>query len=151
VSRGRKLSRRFLAPGAGHGDGHGYVDEPLRKFVRDDPPEVRDRIRDAAQLRDEPECVDSDAIATFGDVARRNDALRRAAEIEQLREVRQRLTIPQRLADAQWRAKRQRMDVTGDVFFIRKTLERKRPDNAIRRLEALEARIDHAQSVAAAL
>jgi hypothetical protein len=102
-------------------------------------------------LRDEPECVDSDAIAEFADVARRETALRRAVEIDQLREVRQHLSVDQRIRDAQFRAKRQRIDITSDLFFLRKTMDRGRDDNTLKRLLALEDRVDQAQHITDAL
>lgn len=141
----RTPARRFLAAGARGGNGHGYLSQPQRQLGKTaDPTEVVERIATATSLCDEPEAVGPAVIDAQADLARHYNQLRRAAEIQRARETRRDLTLQDRMADAQRRAKDQRIDVSRDLLTIRKMLARHTviPAAALTRMEAVEARLD---------
>lgn len=153
--------RRFLAPTGSGGNG-AYVTQPLRGVSEvqagaseaaaravEVPRDVVERVAAATTLYDEPESI-GDAVASYTEVAHRIDSLRRAAEIEDMRERRKALRLEHRLEDARQRAKRRHVNVRNDLFVISRMLERARragngePAAAVKRMEAVEARLDGA-------
>jgi hypothetical protein len=147
----RRPAARFLAPGATAGDGHGYRTQPVRVIdpgAPADPPAVVDRVRDAASLRDEPECVGPAILDPGGDDAAYLDRLRRAAELQAARLARRELTAEDRLRELHRRAKRARVDVRRELFVMRAMLERAQrssgrvPAALAGHFERAEARVD---------
>lgn len=136
-------SRRFLAPQARSGDGKGYLGRPDRPYppVADEA-ETAARIAEARAICDEPEAIGPAIVDAYAELGRTFDELRRKAQIEQARIARTLLTVEARIRDAQRRAKIQRMDVTSELWLIRKMLIRGNETAALVRVERLEARLD---------
>jgi hypothetical protein len=153
-------NRRFLAPQAQRGDGHGYLSRPNRELskathvsedgfrdIAADSSEVVDRIAEARSLFDEPECI-SGGIVSYTESANKADTLRHARDVEIARQDRQRLESEQRIRAAHERAKRQHVNVSGELHVVQKMLDRakaggrREPVAAIRRLEKVEETLD---------
>lgn len=145
------MARKFLAPRARPGNGHGYLSEPLRPLegteYHVDPPEAVERVAGALRMCDEPECCSEDVVS-YAESAFTADTLRHAAEVEVAQEDRKRLEMEQRIVNAERRARLQHMNLSGEFFLIRKMLDRaqaggrKEPEGAVRRLEDAEAVLD---------
>jgi hypothetical protein len=142
---------RFLAPQGRSGDGRGYLNMPLRALPPDDSPETAaeaKRVAEAAAMCDEPEAVGPAILDAFGESARYYETLRHQANIERARVARQELNVEQRLRGVEERAKRQHINVSGELHVIRSMLERaksggrKEPPAAVDRLERIEAVLD---------
>ena len=141
---------KFLAPGARFGDGHGYLNAPQRELpLVADEPEVVARIAEARAMCDEPEAPSRAVIDAQADLARTYDRLRQEAMVQQARQARQFLTLENRIRDVQRRAKAQHVDVSRDLYVLRKMLDRSEkaghkqtPPAVVRRLENVEARLD---------
>lgn len=149
----RHLHRRFLAPQARSGNGHGYLTRPNRPLLGTEHP-VDERatiakIASATALCDEPEVI-SDGIVSYTETAVKAATLRHAAEVEQAHEARATMTPEQRVANAEARAKQQHVNVSSDLRFVRAAAARARaggrrlPAGALRRLERVEALLDGA-------
>lgn len=146
-------ARRFLAPKARAGNGHGYLSQPMRPLentLEPDPPEVVELIAGATRLCDEPES-DSEALADYAKTAEFWRTQKHAAEVLAARETRPLLRAEDRLRDAERRAKQsRRRDLKGEFMALRGMLDRYRrtdqepkPDSAlVRRLENVEASLD---------
>lgn len=141
--------RRFLAPGGRSGNGHGYLSTPQREPQPGESPETLARIAAATSILDEPESPGPAVIDAQADLAAHYNALRRAAEIEAAQANRQGVSIENRMADARRRAKMQHTNIAGELYVITKMIRRSQraghtsdPPAALRRLEALEARLD---------
>jgi hypothetical protein len=140
--------RRFLTKGSGNG--HGYVAQPKREYPAvADEPDVLERIASATALADEPEAPSSAWVDAEAELAAERNRLRHLAVVAQRIEIRRELTVEARIRDVQRRAKDQRVDISGELYVIRKMRSRsqraghtKEPPAAMRRLEAVEARLD---------
>ena len=115
------MARRFLAPQARSGDGRGYLNSPDREYPAvADEPEVRERIREARAMRDEPEALDRDDWKRHIDRrARGLEEQRQKFETRQREDKRRRMDFEQRLSAAQEQAKRRHMNVSPDVRLLR--------------------------------
>lgn len=157
--------RRFLAPAARPGNGHGYLTEPTREAQPvADPPEVAARIGTATSIFDEPEAPSPAWVDAEADLAATRNALRHAALVEQLRAARQELSLRARIADARRRARAQHVDVSHQLHLVERDLQRAQsrrapvpetatelresrrdeaePPAALRRMQAVEALLD---------
>ena len=142
--------RMFLAPRAAAGDGHGYRYGPTRKprLHEQESPETLEKIRDAASINDEPECVGPAILDGYQESARFYESLRHLRDVEQAQQTRKLLTAEQRIKDAQARAKRTQTDFSHEFHICRKMIDRakaggrKEPPAAIRVLEKVEAALD---------
>jgi hypothetical protein len=164
-------TRKFIAPQAKAGDGHGYLNRPPRPIPEGIDPvhDYRDaetvaRIAAATHYCDEPEAISDDIVDAFRDLGRTYDRLRHNAEVEQREHNRQALTqavgpliaAEHRMNEARRRAKLQHVDVSHELHIMRRDLDRARnggrdnPTNVIARLERLEARLDHRPDLDAA-
>lgn len=150
-------SRRFLTPGARAGStGHGYNTQPQRPLPQvADEPEITDRIRDAANMCDEPEAISAAIVDAYADLARTYDRIRHEAEVERMNVIRQALDLEQRMAEAHRRAKRQHINVSHEMRIVQQLVERAQrgnrttPPEAIRRIERIEAKLDYRPDLAA--
>lgn len=155
----RQPARRFMAPGARSGNGHGYYTQPQRPLPHaGDTPELATeaaRVADRNRFCDEPEYPDRAIVDAYGELARTYDMVRRAQELEELQRARVLLTAEQRLRDAQHKAKRRHVNLTGEFHAVRSMLDqakrggRKDPPSAVRALERIEARLDGPSEAAA--
>jgi hypothetical protein len=148
-------ARRFIAPQARSGNGHGFLSQPLRPLPEvADNPDLVARIGGATHYCDEPEAVGPDIVDAQTELARTYDRLRYQAEVEQAQKDRRMLSIEQRMADAVRRAKLRHADVSGEMHVIKQMLERARkggraePLAALERVERLEARLDYRPDLA---
>lgn len=92
-------ARKFIAPQARSGDGHGYLNRPPRPLPEAIDPigDYRDaelvaKIADATDYCDEPEAISADIVNAQADLGRTYDRLRHNAEIEQREQNRQAVT-----------------------------------------------------------
>lgn len=151
-------AQRFLAPKASAGDGHGYRNRPKREPWQDvvvdgkahteqASPETLERIKDATSITDEPECVSGAWLDFYAESARFYESIQHDAQIQAAQLARKELPIEARMADAQRRAKMQKIDMSHEFHIARKALERARrgggkQDKVIARMERIEARLD---------
>lgn len=154
------MARKFIAPGARAGDGHGYMNRPLRSLdntLEPDSPEVVDLIAGATRLTDEPEACSED-LADYARTAQFHQTLRHMQAVEQARELRPLLRAEDRIRDAQRRAKQsKRRDLSGEFLALRGMLDRyRRADqepkpgsSLLNRLERVEAKLDGVNDLAA--
>lgn len=143
--------KRFLAPQARAGDGHGYLNQPQRELhgtlQHVDEPATIEKIAACTALCDEPEAM-SDDIASYAELALKAGTLRHAREAQEAQEARSLLTPEQRLRNAEIRARQRHMDISRELHIIRQMLARARaggrtyPESALRRLERVENRLD---------
>jgi hypothetical protein len=139
------MKPRFIMPGGGQGPERlGYSHEPLRR-LQPDSAETKDRIAAGTDLRDEPEAPSKAWVDAQAELAARRDEERRAQKIALAQIIRANLSLEHRIADCQRRAKKQRTDITSELFFVERMKARGREDNALKRIEALEALLDHAE------
>ena len=151
----RKPASRFLAPQGRAGNGHGYLNQPIRPLPEvADHPDLVAKIANATHHCDEPEAPGPAIVDAITDLARTYDRIRYTAEIEAAQQSRRLLTIEQRMADAQRRAKRRHADISGEMHAIKAMLARARsggrtdPPAAHERLERIEARLDYRHDLA---
>ena len=171
----RTPARKFLAPQARAGNGHGYYSQPQRPLTEAtghaDPHLLADeaeRVREATRMCDEPESPSAAIVDAQADLARHYDKLRHAVDVQQREQIRQHLSMEHRMAEAQRRAKLQRIDVSREMRACQVMLERSRkgcqtrtdglntcacdrcnPPAAVRKLTFVEARLDHRPDLAA--
>lgn len=151
-------ARRFLAPQARSGNGHGYLTQPQRPYPEhSDPTELareRERVAEHTRMCDEPEAPGPDIIDAQRDLARTYDRLRHHADVQQREEIRQHLTVEHRMAEAHRRAKQQRIDLSSELHACKQMLDRARkggrtePPALLRKLTEAEARLDHRPDLA---
>ena len=136
-------ARRFLAPQARAGNGHGYLSQPERELppVADEP-DVVDRIRSATSMCDEPEAPSAAWVDAEAELAAERNRLRLLKLAETARGIRQTLTIENRMRDAHRRAKLKHIDVSREFYVMRKMIARGNETAASQRLEKLEAQLD---------
>lgn len=146
---------RFIAPQARAGNGHGYLNQPLRPLPEvADPADLVDKIASATHYCDEPEAIGPDIVDAQTELARTYDRLRYEAEVELSQQTRKLLTIEQRMADAQRRAKLRHADISGEMHVVKQMLKRARkggredPPAALERVERIEARLDYRPDLA---
>lgn len=145
--------RVFLAPRASAGDGHGYRYGPTRKppLYEQETPETLEKIRDATDVSDEPECVGPAILDGYQESARFYESLRHLAHVEAAQQSRKMLPAEHRLRDAQARAKRTQTDLSHEFHICRKMLDRAKaggrnePPAAVKVLEKVEATLDGTQ------
>lgn len=154
--------RMFLAPRAIAADGHGYRYGPARRLDKDvihgnellteqPTPEQLEKIRDATNINDEPECVGPAILDGYQESARFYESLRHLRHVEAAQQSRKLLSAEARLRDAQARAKRTQTDLSHEFHICRKMLDRakaggrKEPPAAIRVLEKVESTLDGTQ------
>lgn len=136
-------TRRFLAPQARQGDGHGYLTQPQRPFpLVADEPDVVERIASCTSTADEPEAPSRAWVDANSELAAERNRLRLLKRAEEAREARRHVPIEGRIKAAQHKAKLRRMDVSREFFVIRKMFEHSNEKAATLRLERLEARLD---------
>ena len=109
------------------------------------------RVAEARAMCDEPECVDSRAIAHWAEIGAFRHAQQHEAEVRAMRELRPLLRAEDRLRDAERRAKQaKRRDMKGELLALRGMLTREQrrgiepaPGSAlIVSLERAEASLD---------
>jgi hypothetical protein len=151
-------ARKFLAPAARAGNGHGYLTQPARPCpeVADDPDLVA-KIASATHYCDEPEYPDADIVNAQAELNRTYDRLRHHADIEQREHDRRALTeavgpliaAEHRMNEARRRAKLQHVDISHELHIMRRDLDRARaggrdnPRTVLDRLARVEAQLDH--------
>lgn len=146
-------SRRFIAPQARAGNGHGYLTQPQRPYPEhSDPDELareQERVATHTKHCDEPEAIGDAIVNAQTELARTYDRIRYTADIEHAHQIREQLSMEQRMADARRRAKLRHADISGEMHAITKMLEhaerggRKTPPAAVTRLQRIEARLDY--------
>jgi hypothetical protein len=140
----------FLAPRATAGDGHGYRNRPLREPPLHEQlhPETIARIRDAANINDEPECVGPAILDGYAEAADFHRSIQHLHHVEQARQTRKLLSSEQRLIDAERRARQANVNLTREFLVARKMFDqakrggRREPAVALRKLETIEAKLD---------
>ena len=85
----------------------------------------------------EPHWLNSEA-----ELAAERNRLRHLREVEQRVQARKLLTIEYRMIDARRRAKLQHVDITMELYHVRKMLARGNPQASRDRLEQVEHRLD---------
>jgi hypothetical protein len=138
------MARRFLAPQARSGNGHGYYDRPQRPIsqaIADDEATV-DRVSSHTALCDEPESPSRDWVDAEAELAVERNRLRLIAAAQAAREARQSVTLENRIKDAERRARKRRVHVNREVHVIRQQVERGKMTSALAKLESLEALLD---------
>lgn len=117
----RNPARRFLAAGARGGNGHGYLSTPQRELpLLADEKDVLDRIATATSMSDEPESLDAqDWKAHIDERHKTIEQQRRKFEAARIDQERRLLTFEQRLVKTQAEARRQHIDVSGEVRQLR--------------------------------
>jgi hypothetical protein len=138
------MGRRFLAPQARAGNGHGYYDRPQRPIsqaIADDEATV-ERVASFTSLCDEPEAPSRDWVDAQAELAAEYNRQRLVAEHFAAREIRAGVSIENRIKDAERRARKRRVHVNREVHVIRQQVERGKMTSALVKLEALEALLD---------
>jgi hypothetical protein len=136
-------ARRFLAPAARSGNGHGYLTQPQRPLPEvADEPEVIDRIRSATSTCDEPESPSDAWVDAESELAAERNRLRVLRRAEAARLDRKNITIENRMVDAQRRAKLQHVSISHELHVMRKMLARGNEQATVTRLEQVEALLD---------
>jgi hypothetical protein len=138
------MPRRFLAPQARAGNGHGYYDRPQRPIsqaIADDEATV-ERVASFTSLCDEPEAPSRDWVDAQAELAAEYNRQRLVAEHFAAREIRAGVSIENRIKDAERRARKRRVHVNREVHVIRQQVERGKMTSALVKLEALEALLD---------
>lgn len=137
------MARRFLAPQARQGDGHGYLSQPQRPFpIVADEQHVVERIASASDIRDEPEAPSGAWVDAESELAAERNRVRLLRQAEQAQQDRQSITVENRMRDAHRRAKMKHVDCSREFMVLRKMLGRGKDVDAVMRLELLEARLD---------
>jgi hypothetical protein len=147
MTRPRTPPGRFLASGAGNG--HGYRTRPLRDLpIVADELEVVDRIREATNIRDEPETIGPAILASYAEVNRRILTQQHIIEVAEAQERRPELTPQNRLADIQRRAKNAHVDLSHEIHLVQRAIDKARlrdqpvHQGALDRMTGLEALLD---------
>lgn len=147
-------ARRFIAPQARAGNGHGYLTQPPRPLpIVADPPEVVERIASATSTTDEPEAPSPAWVEAAADLHRTYDKLRFVAQVEQTQQIRRTLTVENRMAEARRVARLRNINARSEFTAIARMLEHARMERtdhrrtrleaaAERRLAGVEARLD---------
>jgi hypothetical protein len=139
-----RMARRFLAPQARAGNGHGYYDRPQRPIsqaIADDEATV-ERVASFTSLCDEPESPSKDWVDAESELAAERNRVRLLAQAQAARESRAGVSIENRIKDAERRARKRRVHVNPTVFVIRQQVERGKMTSALAKLESLEALLD---------
>jgi hypothetical protein len=138
------MGRRFLAPQARAGNGHGYYDRPQRPIsqaIADDEATI-ERVASFTSLCDEPEAPSSDWLDAETEQAAERNRQRLLAQASAARAARAGVSIENRIKDAQRRAKARRMKIDRPLYVIRRELDRGKQDSALTKLTAIEAALD---------
>jgi hypothetical protein len=138
------MGRRFLAPQARAGNGHGYYDRPQRPIsqaIADDEATI-ERVSSFTALCDEPEAPSRDWVDAEAELAVERNRIRLLAAAAAAREARAGVSIENRIRDAQRRAKARRMKIDRPLYVIRRELDRGKQDSALTKLTAIEAALD---------
>lgn len=139
----RTPARRFLAAGGRQGNGHGYLSNPQRPLPKAaDPPEVIDRIREAANVCDEPEAPSDAWIDAEAELAAERNRLRLLKQAEMAQQARRHISMENRMRDAQRRAKLKHVNLSREFYVLEKMLDRGNENAAVTRLERVEALLD---------
>jgi hypothetical protein len=148
----RAHARRFMLPGAGKGSTSlGYTTQPIRDLpIVADEPHVIERIASATDTRDEPESPSPAWVDAESELAAERNRVRLLKQAEMAQQARKHITTENRMRDAQRRAKLKHVDITGELFVMRKMLTRGNEQSAVTRLEQLEARLDGVTDLKAA-
>jgi hypothetical protein len=144
------MGRRFLAPQARAGNGHGSYDRPQRPIsqaIADDEATV-ERVSSFTALCDEPEAPSRDWVDAESELAAERNRLRLLRQAESARAARAGVSIENRIKDAQRRAKQRRMSVNSELHVIKQQMMRGKVAAGLERLEALEALLDGVRTVA---
>ena len=123
--------------------------KPLRELpiVADEPDHV-DRIRDAANLRDEPECIGPANLTSWAEVNRRIYTQQHVLEVAQAQERRPELTAQNRHDDLYRRAKQAHVDLSHELHLVQRAIDKARlrdqpiAPSELDRIERLEALLD---------
>jgi hypothetical protein len=138
------MGRRFLAPQARSGNGHGYYDRPQRPIsqaIADDEATV-ERVASFTSLCDEPEAPSGDWVDAEAELAVERNRQRLLAQAGAAREARAGVSIENRIKDAERRAKARRVNITRPLFIVRRQLAKGKRADAEVKLEAVEALLD---------
>jgi hypothetical protein len=144
------MGRRFLAPQARAGNGHGYYGRPQRPIsqaIADDEATI-ERVASFTSLCDEPESPSRDWVDARAELAAEHNRQRLVAAHFAAREIRAGVSFENRIKDAQRRAKQRRMSVNGELHVIKQQMMRGKVAAGLERLEALEALLDGVKAVA---
>lgn len=139
-------SRRFLAPKARAGNGHGYLTQPTRPLTSThhaDEPHVVERIASATTLADEPEALtQAEWDAHIDKRAILAEDQRQKFESAARDRERRLLTFEQRLVTAQTEARKRCIDVTSEVRLLKHMQSAgKQVRHLERRLGAVERKV----------
>jgi hypothetical protein len=138
------MGRRFLAPQARAGNGHGYYDRPQRPIsqaIADDEATI-ERVGSFTSLCDEPEAPSRDWVDAEAELAVERNRQRLLAQHVEAKAARSGVSIENRMRDVQRRAKVRRLRVSGDLYVIRQQVKRGKMESALAKLEAVEALLD---------
>lgn len=138
---------RFLA--AGQGNGSGYTSTPLRELpLVADEPDVVERISEATDIRDEPECIGPAIVDGYAEVAQFQHSQQHQADVLAAQQVRPLLKAEDRLRDIKRRAKGAHVDLSHEMHIMRRDIEKARlrnqpePERVRNRLTGLEGLLD---------
>jgi hypothetical protein len=142
-ARPRRPAGRFLAPNGR------TTTKPLRELpqVADEPEQV-DRIREARNIRDEPECVGPAILASYAEVNRRLMTQHVIHEVAEAQKQRHEFSPQNRLETVRQRAKHAHVDMSHPIHLVQKAIDKARlrgqpvAPAALVRLEGLEALLD---------
>jgi hypothetical protein len=136
------MARRFLAPQARAGNGHGYLAQPDREYpLAPDEPDTVARIGEARAMCDEPEAPSTAWVDAESELAAERNRVRLLRQAEMAQQARATVTMENRMADARRRAKLKHVDISHEMHLLEKMLGRN-PGTAVDRLVKLEARLD---------
>lgn len=122
----------FIAPAARGGDGHGYLNQPLRHKLPQGLDEFAltdqaARVREARRPEDEPEAIGPSIVKGYTEVAQFQHSLQHHRDVESMRQLRKLLAAEDRLVDAMRRAKKHhRRDLSGEFRLAKQMAERAR-------------------------
>lgn len=114
-------ARRFLAPQARAGNGHGYTSTPEREYPQaPDPPDIVARIGEARAMCDEPEALDAqDHRLHIDERAKEQAEQLRKFESARRDQARRLMNFETRLVTAQTEARRKCIDVSSEVRLLK--------------------------------
>jgi hypothetical protein len=142
-ARPRRPAGRFLAPNGR------TTTKPLRELpqVADEPEQV-DRIREARNIRDEPECIGPAWLEDWEQVRQLHRSQQHIKDVIDMQDIRPTLSIEDRVRDIQRRAKHGGYDLRRETALMLRDIERanaggrRAPARVYERAEGLEALLD---------
>lgn len=133
---------RFLGP-------NGIRHAPMREVpVIADEKQLVDRIRDAASIRDEPECVGPRWLKDYADAAKLHQSQQHSLDVANAQTTRPLLAAEDRLKDLHRRAKHSHVDLSHEIHIMQRELNQARlrgrpaPVRVLVRMTRLETTLD---------